>query len=153
MHARGESRPASRLLKQPDLVITVKWIKRRLWILVPPLFIAACCWIHDRRWTSANAEEHEYRRMASPDGQYPAIATYPRWEEQVMRFPGQSGDKSGFVTIVDRNGVNYGKIPVPMVSFIYGIAWNEHGARPGTVGGWDFSKREYDYRDEDENEH
>lgn len=94
--------------------------------------------------------EGEYRRETSPDGRYVAIATFPLAEIAVPRFPGQSGDKSGYIRIVDTDGTDYGKIPVPMVSMLYDIRWEAQGAYLVATGEWDFAGRTYWYWTDDQ---
>jgi len=90
-------------------------------------------------------QEDECRRYASPDGRYVVIATSPRYESLMPALPGQSGDRSGFLTIEDTAGTFYGKIPVPMVWMAGDVEWTEHGAELAVFGEWDFSTREYRY--------
>ena len=89
--------------------------------------------------------EAEYLRIKSPDGEYTAVVTYRRLELYRPTFPGQSGDKSGYIRIEDSEGANYGKIPVGMVSMSRDLEWTEEGADLTMVGEWNFSKREYRY--------
>ena len=44
----------------------------------------------------------EYLRIDSPDRQYQMIVTYRRMESFRPTFPDQSGDKAGFIRIVDK---------------------------------------------------
>lgn len=113
--------------------------------------LAALAFQAGRLWAGADQEQF-YLDRQSPDGRYTAIATYPAWELGVMRFPGQSGDKSGFVTIYGRDGTNYGKIPVPMVHMIHDIDWSAQGARLTGIGAWDFKDWTYWYWDRDQTE-
>ena len=94
--------------------------------------------------------EGEYARINSPDGKYTAIATYSLSQLIIPRFPGQSGDKVGYVRIEGSNGIDYGKIPVPMIYMVHDIQWTNHGAQLVAVGDWDFAKREYRYWNKDQ---
>lgn len=87
-------------------------------------------------------QEVEYQRINSPDGQYTAIVTYRRTEAFLPIFPGQSGDKPGFIKIEDRNGNNCGKIGVPMIGMSRDLEWTDGGANLDLVCEWNFAKRE-----------
>jgi len=93
-------------------------------------------------------QEVEYLRIDSPDRQYQAIVTYRRMESFRPTFPGQSGDKAGFIRIVDKDGKNYGKIGVPMVWMSRDLKWTNGGADLPVVCEWDFAKREYRFWNE-----
>jgi hypothetical protein len=97
-------------------------------------------------------QEAEYLRINSPDGHYTAIVTYPGGLKFQSSFPGQSGDKAGFIRIEDREGINYGKIGVPMVSMARDLKWTEKGAELTLVGEWNFARREYRFWNESQNE-
>lgn len=92
-------------------------------------------------------QEEEYRRFDSSDGKYTAVVTYRRYTLLLPAFPGQSGDKAGFIKIEDGRGANYGKVPVPMVWMASDLEWGDGGARLKFVGEWDFSTREHQYWD------
>lgn len=88
-------------------------------------------------------QEVEYLRIDSPDRRYQAVVTYHRLESFRPTFPGQSGDKAGFIRIEDKDGRNYGKIGVPMVWMSRNLEWTRDGAELKLVCEWDFAKREY----------
>jgi hypothetical protein len=88
-------------------------------------------------------QEVEYLRIDSPDGKYTAIVTYRRYESLRPTFPGQSGDKEGFIRIENQNGLNYGKIGVPTIGMSRDLEWTDNGADLKLVCEWDFAKREY----------
>lgn len=88
-------------------------------------------------------QEEEYLRIESPNGQYLAIITAQRYESLLPALPGQSGDRSGFVQIQDKDGLNFGKVRVPMVSMARDIVWTTDGAELKLICKWDFAKREY----------
>lgn len=88
-------------------------------------------------------QEEEYLRIESPDGQYLAIITSQRYESFLPALPGQSGDRSGFVQIQDKDGRNFGKVRVPMVSMARDIVWTKDDAELKLICRWDFAKREY----------
>lgn len=96
--------------------------------------------------------EVEYARIVSPDNQYQAIVTYRVMEMFGSFFPGQSGDKAGFIRITGMDGKNYGKIRVPMVWMSQELEWTDGGARLKLVGDWDFAKQEYRYWNESQTE-
>ena len=91
-------------------------------------------------WVS---QEVEYLRINSPDGKHTAIVTYRRYQSFRPTLPGQSGDKEGFIRIEDKNGINYGRIGVPMVWMSRQLEWTNEGADLKLVCGWDFAKGEY----------
>ena len=93
-------------------------------------------------------QEVEYLRIDSPDRQYQAVVTYQRLESFRPTFPGQSGDKAGFIRIEDKDGRNYGRIGVPMVWISRDLEWTKNGADLKLVCKWDFAKREYRFWNE-----
>ena len=97
-------------------------------------------------------QEVEYLRIDSPDRQYQAVVTYRRLESFRPTFPGQSGDKAGFIRIEDKDGRNYGKIDVPMVWMSRDLEWTKDGADLKLVCEWDFPKREYRFWNESQTE-
>jgi hypothetical protein len=74
-------------------------------------------------------QEVECLRIGSPNRQHTAVVTYRRYELFQTTFPGQSEDKSGFIRIEDKNGINYGRIEIPMVSMARDLEWTHEGAR------------------------
>jgi hypothetical protein len=97
-------------------------------------------------------QEIECLRIDSPDGRYRAIVTCRRLESLRPTFPGQSGDKAGFIRIEDKDGRNYGKVGLPMVSTARGLEWTRGGADLKLVCRWDFAKREYRFWNEAQTE-
>lgn len=97
-------------------------------------------------------QEIEYLRLDSPDGRYRAIVTCRRLESLWPTLPGQSGDKAGFIRIEDKDGRNYGKAGLPMVSMARDLEWTRGGADLKLVCEWDFAKREYRFWNEAQNE-
>lgn len=88
-------------------------------------------------------QEVEYQRFSSPDQQYQAVVTYRRLELFRPTFPGQSGDKPGFIKIEDKDGRNFGKVKVPMVWMSRDLEWTKDGADLKLVCEWNFTKRSY----------
>jgi len=88
-------------------------------------------------------QQVEYLRVDSPDGEYTAIVTYRRYESFQPTFPGQSGDKAGFIRIEDKDGQNYGRVGLPMVWMSRDLEWTNDGADLKLICEWDFTKREY----------
>ena len=88
-------------------------------------------------------QEDEYLRIDSPDGRHTAIVTYRRYESLRPTFPGQSGDKAGFIKIEDKSGMNYGRISIPLVWMSRDLQWTHEGADLPLVCKWDFARREY----------
>lgn len=93
-------------------------------------------------------QEVEYLRIDSPDGRHTAVVAYRRYESFRPIFAGQAGDREGFIRIQDKNGVNYGRIGVPMVSMSRDLEWRNDGADLKLVCEWDFAKREYRFWNE-----
>jgi hypothetical protein len=88
-------------------------------------------------------QEVEYLRIDSPDGKFTAIVTHRRYGSVGSFFPGQAGDKAGFIRIEDLSGKTYGKIEVPMIWMSRDLQWTKDGAYLKLVGEWNFAKREY----------
>jgi len=82
----------------------------------------------------------EYSRVTSPDGRFYAIATFPTWQRYIPMMPGQSGDKSGYVTIFTSDGRSCGRTPVHMVSFIRDLEWSSNRAEIRLVAEWDLTQ-------------
>lgn len=83
----------------------------------------------------------EYSRVASPNGRFYAVATFPIWQRYVPMMPGQAGDKSGCVTVYTADGRSCGRAPVAMISFIRELEWSTDHAEIRLVAEWDLSKR------------
>jgi hypothetical protein len=86
-------------------------------------------------------QEVVYRKIPSADGRYIAVVTYRRYEAWRPTLPGHSGDKAGFISIYDSAGVQYGRMPIPMVSMGAELEWTLAGAELKCVGEWNFSSR------------
>jgi len=84
----------------------------------------------------------EYVRVSGPDGRFYAVATFPIWQRYVPLMPGQSGDRSGSVTVYTADGRSCGRVPVDMVSFIRDLEWKPGRAEIRLVAAWDLSKRQ-----------
>ena|SRR3989442_2744055 len=82
----------------------------------------------------------EYSRVRSPDGRFYAIATFPIWERYYPMMPGQSGDKSGYVTIYTADGHSCGRTSVDMVSSIRDLEWRSDRAEIRLVAEWDLTR-------------
>lgn len=114
----------------------------KTWALVAAIFAVGAIFVVCAKLLE---QEGEYRRVTSPDGRYVAIATFPISETMVMRFPGQSGDKRGFIRIMGVDGTNYGKVPVGMVQMIYDMRWEKNGASLCCWNHWNFKTRSFSY--------
>lgn len=66
----------------------------------------------------------EYARELSPDGKHVAVAKYRAYQSWIPMFPGQFGDKSGWIEIVTKDGKKVGEADVDMVSQIRDIRWS-----------------------------
>jgi len=66
----------------------------------------------------------EYAREPSPDGKNVAVAKYRAYQSWIPMFPGQSGDKAGWIVILTKDGKKVGKADVDMVSQIRDLRWS-----------------------------
>ena len=66
----------------------------------------------------------EYQRVVSPDGRHVAVAKYRTYESWLSAFPGQSGDKSGWVELWSLEGAKLGKFDLGMVWQIDDLRWD-----------------------------
>ena len=120
---------------------------------LPLLKVAAICLLLIAAWLAFFlTREHEYLRIASPDGRYAAVVTYRAYETLLPALPGQSSDMPGFIRIEDQHGSNFGRIEVPMVWMARDLEWTSDGARLALAGEWKFPTREYRYRDSSDRE-
>ena len=88
-------------------------------------------------------------KEVDPTGKYTAIVSYRTYLSLIPMMPGSSGDKAGFVKIVDVAGKSYGEIPVPMLQMAE-IEWHASGAEIFLIGEWDFAKKTCYYWSEDQ---
>jgi len=89
--------------------------------------------------------EEDCFRIASSDGRYTAIVTCRHYTDLMGCFPGQAGDKAGFIRIEGADGVKFGRIPIPMVWMAREIEWTSTGAKLKLIGEWNFLTKEYRY--------
>lgn len=82
----------------------------------------------------------EYRRVASPDGRFHAVAEFRRYAALIPMFPGGGGDKPGFVTVYTREGVSCGRVEVPMVQHVHQLTWGADVAEIRRVARWDLAR-------------
>ena len=80
----------------------------------------------------------EYDIYRAPSGEYKAIFTYRSYLAFIPMMPGSSGDKSGFVKIIDNSGNDYGELPLEMLNAAE-FRWTEYGAEIYN-GKWNFKK-------------
>ncbi len=83
----------------------------------------------------------QYSCVSSPDTHFYAVATFPIWKRYVPMMPGQSGDKSGYITIYTAEGHSCGRTPVDMVSYIRNLEWSPDRAELRHVAEWDLLQR------------
>lgn len=93
-------------------------------------------------------QEVVYLRIDSPAGRHTAVVSCRRYESFRPTFAGQAGDREGFIRIQGKNGVNYGRIGVPMVGMSRDLEWRNDGADLKLVCEWDFAEREYRFWNE-----
>ncbi len=82
----------------------------------------------------------EYLRVSSPDGRHYASVTVAKWKTWIPMMAGQSGDKSGYVTIFTKEGRSCGRVPLEMVSFIHDLRWASNRAEIPLVAEWDLAR-------------
>ncbi|MEO0432272.1 MAG: hypothetical protein AAF151_11315 [Cyanobacteria bacterium J06656_5] len=87
----------------------------------------------------------EYTRIADPAGEYEAVVTYSKIHHFIPGMPGQGSDKSGTISIYDREGNFYGSGSLDFIRDGYGIEWTENGASLPFVGEWNFEAGTYSY--------
>ncbi|GAA3588278.1 hypothetical protein [Marinobacter xestospongiae] len=80
-----------------------------------------------------------YSKESDPTGDYTAIVSYEAYLSFVTMSPGSSGDKAGFVKIINNNGDNLGEMPVEMLQ-LSRVMWSKNGARIPMIGEWNFKK-------------
>lgn len=82
----------------------------------------------------------EGSRFSDPSGQFTVVVSKRRYQDYLMRFPGQSGDEPGFIEIFDRSGNSFGRIPVEMINAVSDLHWpsSHTGARIPLIAEWDF---------------
>lgn len=88
--------------------------------------------------------------LVDPSGRYRAIISCKTYLSYLPMPPGSSSDKPCFVRIVDRQGNDYGEIPVPMLQMA-DVEWTDGGAAIKLIGEWDFKNRSCYYWSEDGN--
>jgi hypothetical protein len=64
-----------------------------------------------------------YGEIESPDGAFLAVATSPLIAKLMPIMPGQSGDRSGWITVYRKDGQSCGSAPVDMVYMIDDLRW------------------------------
>jgi len=80
----------------------------------------------------------EQFRFRDPSGQFTAVVSSRRILSYLPAMPGQGSDKPGFVTILDSQGRDLGRIPVDMIWMAHDLEWQPDGAKIKLVGEWDF---------------
>ena len=78
----------------------------------------------------------EYARSASPDGKHVAVAKYRAYQSWLSIMPGQSGDKSGWITVSKIDWSRIGEVDVEMVSMIQDIHWTSDTVELRLVASW-----------------
>lgn len=68
-----------------------------------------------------------YREVASPDGEFSAVAKTALIRTFMPAMPGQAGDKPGSVAILRKDGKSCGSVPVVMVSMVEDVRWQLDG--------------------------
>ncbi len=94
--------------------------------------------------------EVEGQSASDPSGDYRAVVTFHQFQSWLSRAPGDSSGKSGYITIYDRSGTSFGKIPVDMIAQLSDLRWSENGASIPAYCEWDFDRRSYGYWNADQ---
>jgi len=94
----------------------------------------------------------ESKRMADPTGEFTAVVTFRNYQTYNMRSPGDSSGKPGFITIYDRTGTSYGRVPLSMIKLADDLQWTDTGAMIPSLCEWNFETREYRYWNSDQTE-
>lgn len=86
------------------------------------------------------------RVFHDPTGEYTAIVSYSTTIVSLFpAMPGQSGDKPGFIKILNTRGKNFGEIPVSMIQNVFenrDIKWTNTGAyMTSEHGEWNFKNK------------
>ena len=78
----------------------------------------------------------EYQRVYSPDGKHFAAAKFRAYQSWLPIFPGNSGDKSGWIVVSKNDGTRIGEADVDMVWMIQDIIWKPDTAELRLVATW-----------------
>lgn len=89
-------------------------------------------------WAFIILPRSEYDTYESPSGEYKAIFTYRSYLAFIPMPPGSSGDKSGFVKVIDKAGHDYGELPLEMLNTAE-FRWVKYGAKI-INGEWNFKE-------------
>lgn len=107
---------------------------KRIWI---SLAVLAVC-VAFVAWRSTS----EYRRMASPDGRFYAVAEYRTYWSFIPRFQlGSALDSPGFVTVFTSDGIPCGRTSLPMLQDFAHLQWSADAAEIPFVAQWNLHKR------------
>lgn len=107
---------------------------KRIWILATASVACVASFIALRHTT-------EYRRIASPDGRFYAVAEHRAYLSLIPMSPGSSSDKPGFVTVFTSDGVSCGRASLPMLQLFTDFRWRTDAAEIPLVAQWDLSQR------------
>lgn len=91
----------------------------------------------------------EQGRLQSPDGHYTAVIQSARLWQWLPALPAHGGDRPARVSMLDRDGREFGSIPVASVSQAYEIRWLHSGASIRLAGAWNFQEGFYAYWNHD----
>ena len=89
-------------------------------------------------WAVIILPRSEYYTYESPSGEYKAIFTYRSYLSFIPMPPGSSGDKPGFVKVIDKTGHDYGELPLDMLNTAE-FRWIKYGAKIFN-GEWNFKE-------------
>ncbi len=77
----------------------------------------------------------EYRRFTAPDGRYAVVVRFDAASPAPI-VPGSSGDRAGFVQLVDRHGEVVQQVAVDMVSRVDQVTWHADEVEVKLVATW-----------------
>lgn len=92
----------------------------------------------------------ENKRITSPTGRFTAVVSYRNYQTYNPTSPGDTSGKPGFITIYDRAGTSYGRIPLAMIKQADDLKWTDTGAMIPSYCAWNFETREYRYWNSDQ---
>ena len=85
---------------------------------------------------------NEYTRIQSPDGQYTLIGKSFLIQSLMPGFPGQSGDKSGFLVLYDNvEDSTIGLAKIQMLNLMYDAEWREDQLSIKFVKDWQLPRK------------
>jgi len=83
----------------------------------------------------------EYSKNYSPDKQYVLIGKHFLYQSLIPTFPGQGGDKSGFVYVYDLKEKRIiGIARIPMLSMMHEVSWKQNSVKLKLINTWNLPR-------------